>query len=75
MTLFRAKRHEPGMAGTPRSTRKTAPAARSASDAGVPRASTTSSNDSPREWATMNHGGTPDAQRAPIIEPAEVPTM
>jgi hypothetical protein len=23
----------------------------------------------------MNHGGTPDASSAPIIEPAEVPTM
>ena len=30
---------------------------------------------SPREWATMNHGGTPAATSAPTIEPAEVPTM
>ena len=27
------------------------------------------------EWATMNHGGMPAATSAPIIEPAEVPTM
>jgi hypothetical protein len=33
----------------------------------------TPSKTSPREWATMNHGGTPEALRAPIIEPAEVP--
>ena len=30
---------------------------------------------SPPEWATMNHGGSPEASRPPIIAPAEVPTM
>ena len=35
----------------------------------------TQSNVSPAECATMNHGGTPAASSAPIIEPALVPTM
>ena len=70
-----ARLHEPGPSeGNARSGRYTAPAARSAFEAGSPRTSTTSANDSPREWATMNHGGTPEAHSAPIIEPAEVPT-
>jgi hypothetical protein len=30
---------------------------------------------SPALWAAMNQGGTPLARKAPIIEPAEVPTM
>ena len=42
---------------------------------GASSASVTPSKLSPREWATMNHGGTPDARRAPIIDPADVPTM
>src|SRR5205085_3384209 len=43
--------------------------------AGRPSAPISPSKVSPAEWATMNHGGTPEASRAPIIEPAEVPTM
>ena len=71
-----AMRSEPGpIAGRPRCTRKTAPAARSASAAERPSGPATPVNDSPREWATMNQGGTPAALSAPIIDPALVPTM
>ena len=70
-----AMRSEPGpMPGRPRWRRKTAPAARSASAAGRPSGPVSPSNDSPREWATMNQGGTPAASSDPIIAPAEVPT-
>ena len=70
------RRQEPGpKGGRPRWSRKIAPAARSASEAGRPAASCKPSKDSPAEWATMNHGGTPAASSAAIIEPAEVPTM
>jgi hypothetical protein len=72
---LKAMRSEPGpIAGRPRWKRKLAPAERSASAAGRPSAPTSPSNTSPREWATMNHGGMPPATSAPIIEPAEVPT-
>ena len=70
-----ASRQEPGpIGGRARSSSNRAPPARSASAAGRPSASTTPSKTSPREWATMNQGGTPEAHSAPIIEPAEVPT-
>jgi hypothetical protein len=72
--LRRASRHDPGPIEGRWRTRNTAPAERSASDAGWPWASTTSSKLSPIEWATMNQGGIPLAHRAPIIEPADVPT-
>jgi hypothetical protein len=49
-------------------------AARSASAAGRPSGPVSPSKTSPREWATMNQGGTPEAMSAPIIEPADVPT-
>ena len=53
-------RSEPGPSGgRPRWSRNTAPAARSASAAGLPSAALTPSKDSPAEWATMNQGGTP----------------
>ena len=55
--------------------RYTAPAERLASRCGRPPASCSPSNVSPAECATMNHGGTPAASSAPIIEPALVPTM
>ena len=71
-----ASRHDPGVSGSaPRSSLNTAPPARSALPAGRPVASVTPSKRSPWENATMNQGGTPAAQSAPIIEPAEVPTM
>ena len=55
-----AMRSEPGPSGgRPRCRRKTAPAARSASAAGLPSAASTPAKDSPAEWATMNQGGTP----------------
>ena len=59
----------------PESMRYTAPAERLASACGRPPASWRPSNVSPAEWATMNHGGTPAASSAPIIEPALVPTI
>src|SRR5215210_6209448 len=61
--------------GMPRCSRKTAPPERSASAAGRPSGPVSPSKVSPAEWATMNQGGTPAAVKAPIIEPAEVPTM
>lgn len=71
-----ASRHEPGPSdGSPRCRRKTAPPERSASEARRPSGPSTPSKVSPAEWATMNQGGTPAATRAPIIDPAEVPTM
>jgi hypothetical protein len=71
----KAMRSDPGpMPGSPRWSRNTAPAARSASAAGRPSGPVSPSNDSPREWATMNQGGTPAASSEPIIEPADVPT-
>ena len=71
-----AIRSEPGpSSGSPRWSRKDAPAERSASAAGRPSGPASPSNTSPREWATMNQGGTPAATSAPIIEPADVPTM
>ena len=71
-----AIRSEPGpIHGSPRWTRNTAPAERSASAAGRPSGPVSPSKTSPREWATMNQGGTPEATSAPIIEPADVPTM
>ena len=54
--------------------RSTPPAERSASSVGRPLASSRPGKFSPPEWAAMNHGGTPPATSAPIIEPAEVPT-
>jgi hypothetical protein len=67
---------EPGpIAGRPRWRRKFAPAERSASAAGRPSGPTRPSKTSPREWATMNHGGMPAATSEPIMEPAEVPTI
>ncbi len=69
-------RREPGpIPGSPRWIRNTAPAARSASEAGRPSAPTSPEKLSPREWATMNQGGTPAATSVPTIDPAEVPTM
>ena len=72
----KAMRSDPGpITGNPRWSLKTAPAARSACAAGRPSGPFRPSNTSPREWATMNQGGIPDATSAPIIDPAEVPTM
>ena len=74
--LFSASFQEPGPIGGGAFSRwKTAPAERSASAAGRPFESSRPSKVSPPECATMNQGGTPEAQREPIIEPAEVPTM
>ena len=68
--------HEPGQTGGgQRLALNSAPAARLAWLCGRPSASARPSKVSPAEWATMNHGGTPDARSAPIIEPADVPTM
>ena len=62
----KAMRSEPGpIAGMPRWRRKLAPAERSASAAGRPSGPTRPSKTSPRECATMNHGGTPHASSAP----------
>jgi hypothetical protein len=70
-----ASRHDPGpIIGSPPS-RKLAPASRSASSCARPSAPARPSKRSPPEWATMNHGGSPEASRPPIIAPAEVPTM
>src|SRR5215213_1182192 len=69
-------RSDPGpSSGRPRWILKDAPAARSASAAGRPSGPARPSNTSPREWATMNQGGIPAATSAPIIDPADVPTM
>src|SRR3954466_7150068 len=74
--LFAISLHEPGpIGGAPLWSRKVAPAARSAVEAGRPSAPVRPSKLSPFEWATMNHGVTPEASRPPIIEPALVPTM
>src|SRR3954449_2569630 len=74
--LFMISFHEPGpIGGGPLCSLKVAPAERSAVAAGRPSAPVSPSYDSPCECATMNHGGTPDASSAPIIEPALVPTM
>src|SRR4051794_2955949 len=70
-----ARRHDPGPNDGSAPKRKCAPASRSASACGRPSAPARPSNRSPAEWATMNHGGSPDASSAPIIDPAEVPTM
>ncbi len=68
--------HEPGpMRGKRRSSLNTAPPDRDASAAARPSGPSRPSKISPFEWATMNHGGIPAARSAPIIEPAEVPTM
>src|SRR5690242_15915768 len=65
------RRHEPGPRdGNPRCSLKTAPPERDAVDAALPLASISPSNDSPAEWATMNHGGTSEATNEPITEPA-----
>src|SRR3954471_18748746 len=73
--LFMISFHEPGpIGGGPLCSLKVAPAERSAVAAGRPSAPVSPSNDSPCECGTMNHGGTPEASRAPIIEPALVPT-
>ena len=73
--LFATSFHEPGTIGSaPRRIPKTAPAERSARSAGRPSASLSPWKVSPAEWATMNHGGTPEASSEPIIAPAEVPT-
>src|SRR6185437_4703915 len=73
--LRSASRIDPGpIGGSDRSSLNTAPPERSASADGRPSASVTPSKVSPAEWATMNQGGTPDAQSAPIIDPADVPT-
>src|SRR5436190_23507183 len=69
-------RHDPGPSeGNPRCSLKAAPPEREALDAASPFRSSSPSNDVPPEWATMNHGGTPDASSAATTEPAEVPTM
>ena len=69
-------RQEPGpIGGRPRCSLNTAPPSRSASAAGRPSGPLRPWKVSPLEWATMNHGGTPAAVKAPITEPAEVPTM
>src|SRR5215210_2304011 len=75
-SAVKAMRSEPGPSrGRPRWILKEAPAARSASAAGRPSGPVSPSKTSPREWATMNQGGMPAAVSAPIIEPADVPTM
>src|SRR2546421_1770796 len=74
--LSTINRQDPGpIGGSPPAYRNVAPAARSAVLAGRPALSTTPSKLRPAECATMNQGGTPDASSAPIIDPAEVPTM
>ena len=71
-----ASRHEPGpKVSPPRSSRYVAPAERSSHARGSPLPSVKPSKSSPAEWATMNHGGVPHASSAPIIDPADVPTM
>ena len=71
-----ASGQEPGpIGGRAFSRRNTAPAERSASEAGRPRASVRPGIDSPAEWATMNQTGVPAATIEPIIEPADVPTI
>jgi hypothetical protein len=71
-----ASGHEPGpIGGRAFAGRKTAPAERSASEAGRPRASVRPGMVSPAEWATMNQTGVPAATIEPIIDPADVPTM
>src|SRR4051812_39628200 len=75
LRLFAISRHEPGpIGGRPLWRRNVAPAARSAVAAGRPSAPVSPSKESPFEWATMNHGGTPEASSAPIMLPADVPT-
>src|SRR3954471_15368985 len=67
--------HDPGpIGGGPLWSLKVAPAALSAVAAGRPSAPVRPSKLSPFEWATMNHGGTPDASSPPIMLPALVPT-
>src|SRR2546423_94397 len=76
LRLLATSFHDPGpIGGGPLCRRKVAPAARAAVEAGRPSAPCRSLKESPFEWATMNHGGTPQASRPPIIEPALVPTM
>ena len=55
--------------------RKLAPARGRPRQPASPRPAGSSSSFSPADRATMSHGGTPHASSAPIIEPAEVPTM